>query len=736
MNQEPIKEPNQEYNILKEYLMDYLQQQIYYNPSRKYANKFLCLNPNHQEARPSMSVNKKNNTCHCFSCGATYSIIDLVIKDYEIGDLNEPLEERLKNKENIAKACNKIKELFNISGEAPHKKDYNQQAKPKPQIDLNEVYKKGVLGNPTTEYLKDRGINSYDLIKTLGLKNTYEQDGNGYLIIPYQIKGDIKTLTKRTISLGLNKDINTLPKELRYKHFGAMTNYDPFNYLESNQERAIFITEGEIDSISIYQVLEELKKEGFNPSIKIGSIALGGINNNRDLIKKLEYIRKDNLTFILALDNDSRGEEATKSLSMTLYEAKIPFISHFTPKAYKDSNDYLKADLNGFKERVKNYIKDIKELSQMEALGITNNIEQEQEKEKQEYINSNNVLNYLPNFMNHIENPIRPIKTYFEELDKILKGGLRPGLITIGAISSLGKTSFILQLADQIAQSQQRDILYYSLEMATDELIAKSLSRLMYLNSFNRVEFVKSQAEILNPSNWSIESKELYSVSFEDYKTYSNKLFIKEGVYNLGVEDIRTQALKHKELTSKAPLIIIDYLQILASPKDKKGLSDKQKTDENILLLKQLSRDLETPIIVISSLNRASYSLDVSLESFKESGTIEYTSDLILGLNYALNDSQLEELKTIRKDSQNLPENEKQKRIEEFYKKVRSKTPREIKIDILKNRNGESNKSIKMLFYPQLNYFKEDGATLEAHKNLLSYARDKANQDLYNDLPF
>ena len=61
---------------------------------------------------------------------------------------------------------------------------------------------------------------------------------------------------------------------------------------------------------------------------------------------------------------------------------------------------------------------------------------------------------------------------------------------------------------------------------------------------------------------------------------------------------------------------------------------------------------------------------------------------------------------------------------EEFYKSVRSKTPREIKIDILKNRNGESNKSIKMLFYPQLNYFLEDGGSLEPHKILLKFCRE------------
>ena len=71
------------------------------------------------------------------------------------------------------------------------------------------------------------------------------------------------------------------------------------------------------------------------------------------------------------------------------------------------------------------------------------------------------------------------IPTGFTGLDKLLEGGLYEGLYIIGAISSLGKTTFALQAADQIAATGQ-DVIIFSLEMARNELIAKSISRLTY----------------------------------------------------------------------------------------------------------------------------------------------------------------------------------------------------------------------------------------------------------------
>jgi replicative DNA helicase len=61
-------------------------------------------------------------------------------------------------------------------------------------------------------------------------------------------------------------------------------------------------------------------------------------------------------------------------------------------------------------------------------------------------------------------------------------------------------------------------------------------------------------------------------------------------------------------------------------------LNDNQNMDKNVMGLKRLGRDCKIPIIGISSFNRASYKEDVSMSSFKESGAIEYSSDVLIGL--------------------------------------------------------------------------------------------------------
>lgn len=78
------------------------------------------------------------------------------------------------------------------------------------------------------------------------------------------------------------------------------------------------------------------------------------------------------------------------------------------------------------------------------------------------------------------------------------------------------------------------------------------------------------------------------------------------------------------------PVIIVDYLQILAAPEGKGSLTDKQAVDESLRVLKSLSASKELPVILISSLNRESYDQPVSLRSYKDTGSIEYSCDTVL----------------------------------------------------------------------------------------------------------
>ncbi len=239
------------------------------------------------------------------------------------------------------------------------------------------------------------------------------------------------------------------------------------------------------------------------------------------------------------------------------------------------------------------------------------------------------------------------IPTGFASLDKAISGGgLYAGLMSIGAISSLGKSSFVLQISDYIAQ-HGRPVLFFALEMSRDELISRSLSRLLfeadnnekhaYLSvmrnqvDFSKIEPVYSQIAsnlcIVEPVRGLRVS--LTEREFEDENTRPELRFKR---WSSGGITIREYVSSFRAKRGISPVVVVDYLQIL-SPLDER-MTDKRAVDANVFELKQISRDFNVPVIVVSSFNRESYRERLSMASFKESGAIEYSADVLIGLQY------------------------------------------------------------------------------------------------------
>jgi replicative DNA helicase len=202
--------------------------------------------------------------------------------------------------------------------------------------------------------------------------------------------------------------------------------------------------------------------------------------------------------------------------------------------------------------------------------------------------------------------------------------------------------------------------------------------------------------------NYSNEEKELINKSISDYAEYSQSIYIHEGIGDIGVSEIRQEVQKHISFTGNTPIVVIDYLQILA-PYDVRA-TDKQNTDKAVLELKRLSRDKKIPVIAISSFNRDNYTAPVNLASFKESVAIEYSSDILLGLQLA----GMDELS--QSDSKR---SETTKRIEE----KKSADPRKAQLKILKNRTGKIGVSLYYDYYPMFNMFKESAEPTEKNKD-------------------
>jgi replicative DNA helicase len=283
--------------------------------------------------------------------------------------------------------------------------------------------------------------------------------------------------------------------------------------------------------------------------------------------------------------------------------------------------------------------------------------------------------------------------TGLKGLDKILDGGLFPGLYVVGAISSLGKTSLCLQIADHIA-AQGQDVLVFSLEMSKRELVAKSLSRIMATK--DRSNAKTTRAILRGQNNWKRAEIDLLTDSIGEYAAGTGvHLYISVGMGDIGVADIRAAVIQHQLRTGNYPVVIVDYVQILA-PADIRA-TDKQNTDKAVLELKRLSRDCNIPVVGISSFNRDNYTAPVNMAAFKESGSLEYSSDVLIGLQYDFMEPREGERKEARSA-----------RIEQDMKQTIADTkegkPIIINAKVLKNRNGSKGTAI-MQFTPMFNTF-------------------------------
>lgn len=325
----------------------------------------------------------------------------------------------------------------------------------------------------------------------------------------------------------------------------------------------------------------------------------------------------------------------------------------------------------------------------------SNKIESEEEKRHKsmlEQYKGANARDNIDDFIDGINNKANtpPTSTGFPLFDEVLSGGMREGLTVIGAISSLGKTTMAQQIADNVAQSG-RDVLFISLEMARSELMSKSISRetlLEVLENDGDIRNAKTSIGITDASkhkNYSKDEKKLINTAIERYNEYAGHIYIVEAFGQIGFQDVRELVKIHHEKTGQAPIVVIDYLQIM-KPDDPRA-TDKSNTDKAVNGLKQISRDFKTTIIAISSLNRESYNRPMSLTAFKESGAIEYSSDVLIGLDFT-----------------KMLENSNEMDFEEEKDKV----PRNITLTILKNRNGRTGKRINYLYDPRFNYFEED----------------------------
>ena len=215
---------------------------------------------------------------------------------------------------------------------------------------------------------------------------------------------------------------------------------------------------------------------------------------------------------------------------------------------------------------------------------------------------------------------LRGLKTGFSDLDKKTAGLQKGDLVIIGARPAMGKTTFAQNLAYNIANINKKGVLFFSMEMAANEIVDRMIS------------------DIADVDNWRMRTGNL---SDEEFSRIGDAL---GEIDELPIYIDDTSSMTIAELRNKARramhdhgigVVIVDYLQLMAGS-DRYAGNRVQEVTEISRGLKILARELEIPVVALAQLSRNVTGRDDPrpvLSDLRESGSIEQDADLVMFLH-------------------------------------------------------------------------------------------------------
>ena len=212
------------------------------------------------------------------------------------------------------------------------------------------------------------------------------------------------------------------------------------------------------------------------------------------------------------------------------------------------------------------------------------------------------------------------IATGFVDLDYKMAGLQPSDLILVAARPSMGKTAFVLNIAQYVAFHSNLTAAIFSLEMSKEQLVNRMLSM------ESNVDSQKLRTGTLTDSDW--------DAVVEGIGIIGNSKLIIDDTPGISISELRSKCRKMK-LEYGLSIVIIDYLQLMSG--SRKGGNDnrQQEISDISRSLKALSRELHAPVIALSQLSRACETRTdhrPMLSDLRESGAIEQDADVVMFL--------------------------------------------------------------------------------------------------------
>ncbi|MFR8034831.1 MAG: replicative DNA helicase [Lachnospiraceae bacterium] len=252
------------------------------------------------------------------------------------------------------------------------------------------------------------------------------------------------------------------------------------------------------------------------------------------------------------------------------------------------------------------------------------------EKKIFDLVQKRNTGDYVPirdvviNVVNKIEqaskskSTVTGIPTGFIDLDYRTSGMQPSDLVLLAARPSMGKTAFVLNLAENFAVKQNYTTAIFSLEMSKEQLVNRMLSM------ESRVDSQTLRTGSLSDNDWDqvVESSGIIA----------NSRLIIDDTPGISIGELRSKCRRYK-LEHDLKVVIIDYLQLMSGSGGKNSDNRQQEISEISRSLKALARELNVPVIALSQLSRACESRQdhrPMLSDLRESGAIEQDADVVM----------------------------------------------------------------------------------------------------------
>ena len=228
----------------------------------------------------------------------------------------------------------------------------------------------------------------------------------------------------------------------------------------------------------------------------------------------------------------------------------------------------------------------------------------------------NDVYDNLYKITGEDKDQYKGVASGFSTLDKYITGLNKSDFILIGARPAMGKTSFALNLAQNVSMQSKKKCIFFSLEMSKKQLADRLLA------SFAGIPSQKLLTGELDKDEWARLGNA--AGAFNDDELYL------DDTASITVPEIKSRVMRMKDVD----IIIIDYLSLIQSATKRDNRA--QEVSEITRHLKMLAKDLNIPVVCCAQLNRGTEGRGKShkpqLSDLRESGSIEQDADIVLFL--------------------------------------------------------------------------------------------------------